>query len=207
MAVQFVFDFVTACGDYFIRFYIFKMPKAVEYQMAIDEEKREEKRLLDSTVDNDDDTLQDTPENKLKQTSDLIQKSSDMEGDNPYLSGLDKSLTPEQKDLEQWKFLRHQMHMFTQVGFLLGGLLAGWGIFAGIILLSNETFHAIWRLDCSATNNHLWHPDGLPAELFLGFHMLVTMFYITLYYFLYWMVPKWHNQVLKTDSEVPCPSI
>lgn len=168
--------------------------------MAIDEEKREEKRLLDSTLDADEITQQETPETKLKQPSDLIMKSSDSE--NPYLSGLDKSLTPEQKDLERWKFLKHQMSMFTRIGFFLGCLLAGWGIFAGLILLSNEAFHSVWRLDCSATNNHLWHPDGLPAELFLGFHMLVTMFYITLYYFLYWMVPKWHNQVLKTESEV-----
>jgi hypothetical protein len=206
MAVQFVFDFVTACGDYFIRFYMFKTPVAVEYQMMIDEEKREEKRLLDSTIDMDE-TQQETQDSKLKQTSDLIMKSSGMDGENPYLSGLDKSLTPEQKELEQWKFLKHQMSMFTRVGFFIGGLLAGWGIFAGIILLSNETFHAIWRLDCNEFNNHVWHPDGLPAELFLGFHMLVTMFYITLYYFLYWMVPKWHNQVLKTESEVLYTSI
>ena len=137
----------------------------------------------------------------------MIARTSEIEVENPYLSGIDKSLTPEEKELEQWKFHKHQMEMFARVGFFLGGTLFLWGIIGGYILLEVPDFFAVFKLDCDANNPHLWFADGLGGELFLGFHMLITMFYITMYYFIYWMVPKWHNQVLKTESEVLCLSI
>lgn len=47
----------------------------------------------------------------------------------------------------------------------------------------------------------MWEPHGLPAELYMGAHMMITMMYITLYYVLYWIIPYAYNQVAKTDKE------
>jgi len=51
-------------------------------------------------------------------------------------------------------------------------------------------------------NSDVWHTKGLPSELFVTVHMLITMLYITLYFIVFWIIPFSNNQIIKTPKEI-----
>jgi hypothetical protein len=94
------------------------------------------------------------------------------------------------------------MQLFIYVGAILGCVLGGFGI-CQLYLLRNEAFSEVFVIHCGVHGDFsVWEPDGLPGELLVSDHMMFTMFYITFYYFLYWIVPYRFNQIKKTQKEV-----
>ncbi|TNV84723.1 hypothetical protein FGO68_gene9819 [Halteria grandinella] len=106
----------------------------------------------------------------------------------------------EKNELEFWKFAKRQMSLFVIIGLI-------WGIFSTVFaaaahwLIAFPTFNQIFNVKCDEHDPQVWEPHGLPAELYMGAHMMITMMYITLYYVLYWIIPYAYNQVAKTDKE------
>lgn len=98
----------------------------------------------------------------------------------------------EKSELEFWKFAKRQMNLFVIIGLV-------WGIFSTVFsaaahwLIAFPTFKLIFDVRCEAKDPTVWDPHGLPAELYMGAHMMITMMYITLYYVLYWIIPYAYN--------------
>ena len=59
----------------------------------------------------------------------------------------------------------------------------------------------IFVVECLDSSS-VWHAKGLPGELFVTGHMLMTMIYITLYLFVFWKLPYYNGQILKTEKEI-----
>lgn len=112
----------------------------------------------------------------------------------------------EKQELEFWKFAKRQMGLFINLGLAWGIITSGYGAGAHFMMIWSSAFRTIFNVECDHIDPTVWEPHGLPAELYLGANMMFTMFYITLYYVLYWIIPYAYNQVAKTEKEVRNPS-
>lgn len=98
----------------------------------------------------------------------------------------------EKSELEFWKFAKRQMGIFTNLGLAWGCASTVYGA-AATWAIRSPSMYRIFFVECEPENHSVWDPHGLPAELYLGANMLITMLYITLYYVLYWIIPYAYN--------------
>jgi uncharacterized membrane protein len=103
----------------------------------------------------------------------------------------------EKTELEFWKFAKRQMGLFVNLSVAIGVITTAYG-FGAHFLMFVTIFNTIFTLDCDDKDPTAWKTHGLPDELYIGANMMFTMFYITLYYVLYWIIPYAYNQVAKT---------
>jgi hypothetical protein len=177
---MFCFDAFTAAVDYAVAKILFRSPQAKHYQQKIEQAEEQEVRGVAN-------------HNSEMNIRTANGKSSNFEEGEEQI---------EKAQLEYWKFAKRQMGLFTNLGLAWGIVSTIYGAAAHYLLIKFTSLRTIFDVECEASDPSVWEPHGLPAELYIGAHMLLTMLYITLYYVLYWIIPYAYNQIAKTDKEL-----
>ena len=106
--------------------------------------------------------------------------------------------------VEYWKYLRIQMLWLFIIGFLCGLYEVLMGLI-GIFVLEIDVVKQFMVLKCinGITGNQTkWNAKSMPAEMFLTLHVVIIMFYSTIYYIVFFFIPFKFDRIKKNLREV-----
>ena len=102
--------------------------------------------------------------------------------------------------MEFWHYVRMQMMWFVIVNFLCGcyeGIMGS----LGLTLITTKTAKNYLKLECTKgikDNYAIWEGHNPAAELYITLHIVIVMFYCSMYYVVFFVVPFRFNRIKKT---------
>lgn len=105
-----------------------------------------------------------------------------------------------EKALDFWRYVRLQTLWLTVICFLCGIYAVCMGSL-GIFVLEIDQVKDFVKLECHrgvGGAKAVWETKHMIAEMFITLHVVLVMFYGTIYYIVFFFIPFRHNRIKKT---------